>query len=78
MSYRVTIDKTACDGIFACMMRDDRIVESEEGLATYDCEGVVREDETVVVAEFDDDTRIEEAKQAARACPPRAIEVEEL
>jgi ferredoxin len=76
MSYRVTIDKTACDGIFACMMRDDRIVESEDGLATYD-DCVVREDEAVVVAEFDD-ARIEEARQAARACPPRAIEVEKL
>ena len=76
--YRVTIDKDACDGIFACMMRDDRIVEGEDGLATYDCQDIVREDEEVVIAEFDDDANIEQAKQAANACPPRAIEVEEL
>ncbi|MDG5776330.1 ferredoxin [Haloarculaceae archaeon H-GB2-1] len=74
--YRVTIDKDACDGIFACMMRDDRIAESDDMLATYDA-GEVSEDESVVVAEFDDD-RIDDAKQAAAACPPNAITVEEL
>jgi ferredoxin len=45
-------------------------------LATYDA-GEVSEDESVVVAEFDDD-RIEDARQAAAACPPNAITVEEL
>lgn len=76
--YRVTIDRDACDGIFACMMRDDRIAESDDGLATYDPEtGTVREDDGTVVAEFDDD-RIAAARQAADACPPRAIEVEKL
>jgi len=89
MSYRVTIDKDACDGIFACLTRDPRFVEGEDGLATVDPtadpappgdgdggDWDVREREGVVVAEFDDD-RIEEARRAAAACPPAAITVEE-
>ena len=88
MDYRITIDKDACDGIFACLTRDPRFVEGEEGLATVDPDAdpappddagtwVVDEDENVVVAEFEDDGRVEEARRAAAACPPGAITVEE-
>lgn len=77
--YRVTVDKTACDGIFACLVRDDRFVESEAGLASVDPATAesVREDDETVTAEFDDD-RIERARRAAEACPPSAIAVEEI
>jgi hypothetical protein len=34
--YEVTIEKDACDGIFACLTRDPRFVEGEDGLATID------------------------------------------
>jgi len=84
--YRVTIDKEACDGIFACLTRDPRFVEDDDGLATldpdadpvYDGDGSVwhTEDDSVV-AEFDDD-RVDEARQAAEACPPGAISVEKV
>jgi ferredoxin len=77
--YRVTIDRDACEGIFACLVRDDRFVEGGEGLASFDTAEAdrVREREDAVVAEFDDD-RIETARQAAAACPPSAITVEEI
>jgi ferredoxin len=83
--YEVTIEKGACDGIFACLTRDPRFVEGEDGLATidpdadpvYDCEGDVTDTSERVVATFDDD-RIDEAKQAAAACPTDAIAVEEV
>ena len=75
--YRVTVDLDACDGVFACLVRDDRFVESEKGLATFDpeaAESVERTDDTVA-ATFTDD-RIEDARQAAAACPLDAITVE--
>ena len=77
--YRVTIDKDACDGIFACLVRDDRIVEAEDGLAGFDVEEATgyRADDGTVVAEFEDE-RVEDARQAAVACPPGAISVEQL
>ncbi|ELZ14383.1 hypothetical protein C478_07157 [Natrinema thermotolerans DSM 11552] len=83
--YEVTIEKAACDGIFACLTRDPRFVEGEDGLATvdpdadpvYDCEGEVTDNAERVVATFDDD-RIDEAQQAAAACPTDAIIVEEV
>ncbi len=77
--YRVTIDTDACEGIFACLVRDDRFVESDEGLADFEAATAetYRTDEGSVVAEFDDD-RLETARQAAAACPPGAITVEEL
>jgi len=86
--YRVTIDKESCDGIFACLTRDPRFVEAEDGLAAIDPsadpvppegsdEGRIREEDGRIVAEFDDD-RIDEARAAAAACPPSAITVEEL
>ena len=74
--YRVTIDTDACDGIFACLTRDDRFAEGEDGLATIEADaGNVRREEGQVVAEFDDDRRTD-AEQAAAACPPNAISVE--
>jgi ferredoxin len=78
--YRVTIDKTACDGIFACLTRDRRFVEDEDGLATVEAAdattGATASDR-LVIAEFADD-RIDEARAAAAACPPDAITVEAL
>lgn len=86
-AYRVTIDKDACEGIFACLTRDPRFVEGDDGLATIDPDadpvppegsddGRIREEDGRIVAEFADD-RIEEARTAAAACPPNAITVEE-
>ncbi|RQG89247.1 ferredoxin [Natrarchaeobius halalkaliphilus] len=83
--YEVTIEKDACDGVFACLTRDPRFVEDEDGLATidpgadpvYDCEGELTETAERVVATFDDD-RIDEARRAATACPTDAIVVDEV
>jgi len=77
--YRVTIDTDACEGIFACLVRDDRFVESDEGLADFEAgtAETYRTGEGSVVAEFDDN-RLERAEQAAAACPPGAITVEEI
>lgn len=87
-AYRVTIDKEACEGIFACLTRDPRFVEdNDDGLATidpdadpvYDGDGSVWSGAAAdtIVAEFDDD-RADEARQAAEACPPGAISVQQL
>lgn len=78
-AYRIVIDKTACDGIFACLTRDPRFVEDTDGLATVDPDSSseFHEKDGNVVAEFADGG-IEEARQAAAACPPNAITVEEL
>ncbi|MEF8782106.1 MAG: ferredoxin [Haloarculaceae archaeon] len=77
--YRVTIDKDACEGIFACLVRDDRIVEAEDGLAGFDSSeaATYHDGDSEVVAEFDDD-RLADAESAAAACPPGAITVEEI
>ncbi|MFT4923005.1 MAG: ferredoxin [Haloarculaceae archaeon] len=77
--YRVTIDKDACEGIFACLVRDDRFVEAEDGLAGFDPDAAteIRETDGSVVADFDDD-RLDRARQAAEACPPSAITVAEI
>jgi ferredoxin len=77
--YRVTVDKGACDGIFACLVRDDRLVEADDGLAGFDpheAEAVERADGRVT-ATFEDD-RLGDAESAAAACPPSAISVEVL
>jgi ferredoxin len=71
--YRVSVDLEACDGIFACLVRDGRFSEAEDGLVTLP-EGDRGDGE--VVATFDDDKR-EDAEQAAAACPVDAITVEE-
>ncbi|MBX0324251.1 ferredoxin [Halomicroarcula sp. F13] len=67
--YRITIDREACDGVFACLVRDDRFVEDGEGLASLEVD-----DAEAVTATFDDDRR-ESAEQAAAACPLDAIAV---
>ena len=79
--YRVALDRRACDGIFACLVRDDRFVEAEDGLAAIDGAGVdsatdADECEETVVATFEDE-RIDDARQAAAACPVGAITVTE-
>ena len=85
MKYEVIVEKDACDGIFACLTRDPRFVEGADGLATidpdadpvYDCDGEVTDTAERVLATYDDD-RIEEAAQAATACPTDAITVREV
>lgn len=71
--YCVRIDRSACAGVFACLVRDDRFVEANDGLATIDgpCES---DDVNETIARFSDD-RIEDARLAARACPVDAIDV---
>jgi ferredoxin len=69
--YTVTIDREACDGVFACLVRDDRFAEDSEGLAAIEVD-----DEHAIAATFDDDCR-ESAEQAAAACPLDAITVED-
>ncbi|GGM34980.1 MULTISPECIES: ferredoxin [Haloarcula] len=70
--YRITIDRDACDGVFACLVRDDRFVEDSEGLAAIETD-----DQTAIEATFDDDRR-DDAEQAAAACPLDAIHVESV
>jgi len=70
--YRITIDREACDGIFACLVRDDRFVEDSDGLAAIEVD-----EEQAIAARFDDDRR-EDAESAAAACPLDAISVEEI
>lgn len=67
--YRITIDREACDGIFACLVRDDRFTESSDGLAAVEVD-----DDHAIAATFDDDRRTD-AEQAAAACPLDAITV---
>ena len=76
VSYTVTVDRDACDGVFACLVRDPRFVEDDEGLASLDADDAVGIERTAasVTATFDDD-RIEDAEQAAAACPLDAITV---
>jgi ferredoxin len=76
--YQVSLDRSACEGIFACLVRDDRFLEGEDGLATIDdarARGRANEAEDLVVT-FEDD-QIEDARQAASACPVDAITVTE-
>ena len=81
--YRVTLDRDACEGIFACLVRDDRFVEASDGLAELEGGSGSRavadggSVDGVVAATFDDD-RLDEARQAASACPVDAIAVTEL
>jgi len=77
-TYRVTIDRVACDGVFACLVRDDRFIEAADGLAGFDpadaTEPIEHTTETIE-ATFADD-RMAEARKAAAACPLDAITVE--
>jgi ferredoxin len=77
MNYTVTVELAACDGVFACLVRDERFVEDDDGLATFDTDTAlsVEYDEQSVTATFDDDL-IDDARQAAAACPLSAITVE--
>ena len=70
--YRITIDREACDGVFACLVRDDRFVEDSDGLAAIHVD-----DEAAIAATFDDDRR-GDAESAAAACPLDAISVTEV
>jgi len=84
--YTITIDREACDGIFACLVRDDRFVESAEHGSADSSSGqspreaglaaIEVDDEHAIAATFDDDRR-ESAEQAAVACPLDAITVED-
>ena len=79
--YAIRLDRDACDGVFACLVRDDRFVESGDGLAAI-ADGdettgdeARSDDHATTVARFDDD-RLAAAEGAAAACPLDAIEVE--
>jgi len=74
--YLVRLDREACEGIFACLVRDDRFVEGEDGLATIGGATAAADIDTLVATH--DDERVESARQAARACPVDAIEVTEV
>lgn len=78
-TYDVTVDRDACDGVFACLVRDPRFVEDEDGLAGVDPETAVSldSDAEFVTARFDDEGR-DDAEQAAAACPLDAITVTEV
>ncbi|SHH00881.1 ferredoxin [Halobaculum gomorrense] len=77
--YTVTVDREACDGVFACLVRDDRFVEAEDGLAALDPTTAVAtsRSETRVSATFErGDGGEADARQAAAACPLDAITVD--
>ncbi|WP_058828554.1 ferredoxin [Haloferax sp. Q22] len=82
--FEIEIDRDACDGIFACLARDGRFVEDDDGLATIDPDaaGVVRVEQTdervVALLEGDAEADDDDATLAARACPPGAISVREV
>ncbi|MFC6730247.1 ferredoxin, partial [Natronoarchaeum mannanilyticum] len=68
--YRVSLDRDACEGIFACLVRDARFVEAADGLASIeggDAEAggdAADAADQPLVASFDDD-RIDDARRAA-------------
>lgn len=76
--YQVRLDRSACDGVFACLVRDDRFVEASDGLATIDGgDDDSRQNSDMngnQLVTFTDE-RLTAAEQAARACPVDAIEV---
>ncbi|WP_257300446.1 ferredoxin [Haloarchaeobius sp. FL176] len=75
--YQVRLDRDACDGVFACLVRDDRFVEASDGLATIDGGDGSQHERTVDGTELVTftDEQLTAAEQAARACPVDAIEV---
>ncbi|ELZ39779.1 ferredoxin [Halorubrum tebenquichense] len=78
-TYRVSVDLDACDGVFACLVRDDRFVEADDGLVGFDpadAAAPIERDADGVAATFRDG-RIDEARAGAAACPLDAITVEE-
>ena len=74
MVYEITVDLEACDGIFACLVRDSRFEEADDGLVDLP-DG--RRENGELTATFDDD-RIGKARDAAAACPLDAITVREV
>jgi len=72
--YEITVDLELCDGIFACLVRDDRFEESEDGLVTLPNSDREADELT---ATFDDD-QLADAEAAAAACPTDAITVREV
>jgi ferredoxin len=78
-TYRVAVDLNACDGVFACLVRDDRFVEADGGLVDFDPADAVAPVERTAdeAAATFRDGRIEEARAAATACPLDAITVAE-
>jgi ferredoxin len=76
--YEVRLDRERCDGIFACLVRDERFVEAADGLATIGEGSGTDLDRSATVTERFADDRLDEAKQAAAACPVDAIDVTEL
>jgi len=77
-TYRVRVDRETCDGIFACLVRDGRFREAEDGLVVIDGgDGPAGEGDDELIVTFTDD-RIEDARQAAQACPVDAIDVTEV
>jgi|APHM01.1.fsa_nt_gi hypothetical protein len=77
-TYRVTVDLNACDGVFACLVRDNRFVEATDGLVGFDTDeavGSIDRTDDDVAATFSDD-RLEQAQAAAAACPLDAITVD--
>jgi ferredoxin len=72
--YRIRLDRGACDGIFACLARDNRFVEATDGLATVDGGRAETDTADREVVKFSDE-RLDDAVQAASACPVDAIEV---
>ena len=69
--YEITVDLETCDGIFACLVRDGRFEEADDGLVALP-DGDRADGE--LTATFDDDRR-GAAEQAAAACPVGAIAV---
>ncbi|ELZ38195.1 ferredoxin [Halorubrum distributum] len=77
-TYRVSVDLNACDGVFACLVRDDRFVEADDGLAGFDPVAAAEPVERTAdeVAATFSDARVDEARAAATACPLDAISVD--
>ena len=79
--YEVTIDRDACDGVFACLVRDERFVEADDGTATIDESADAVTERTTdadrIVVSFEGRDMVDDARQAAAACPLDAITVEE-
>ncbi|RRJ33711.1 ferredoxin [Halocatena pleomorpha] len=72
--YHIRIDRTACVGVFACLVRDDRFEEAPDGLVTIERADGSDEQADETIARFSDD-RLADARLAARACPVDAIDV---
>ncbi len=72
--YEITVDLELCDGVFACLVRDGRFEEADDGLVTLP--GGERENRELS-ATFEDD-RLSDAEDAAAACPLDAITVREV